>query len=73
MVPPCCLLPSALGEITAQVADTRALTLTDRYGLRTAILSAALDSTALDEEERAAIDRLLWATRRGLIMSLEDI
>ncbi|ASC72465.1 hypothetical protein XM38_034220 [Halomicronema hongdechloris C2206] len=63
MVAPCCLLPSALGEIMAQVADTRALTLTDRYGLRTAILSSTLD-----DEERAAIDRLLWATRRGLIV-----
>lgn len=56
------LLPGAISEILASVADTGRLTLLDRYGL----LAATLDEN-LPEEERRAINRLLRAIARGRI------
>ncbi|MEB3211757.1 MAG: hypothetical protein VKL39_10390 [Leptolyngbyaceae bacterium] len=62
------LLPSAIGEITAQVARSKEITLADRYGLMAAILS-----DSLKEEERDAIDRLLRAVCRGRFTIVNDI
>lgn len=56
------LLPGAVSEILASVADTGKLTLSDRYGL----LAATLDET-LPEDERLAINRLLRAILRGRV------
>jgi len=62
------LLPGALADLFAQVSQTGRITLADRYGLMAAILD---DSLA--EEERASIDRLLYATRLGRMQLVEDI
>jgi hypothetical protein len=62
------LLPAAIGELTAQVARSRKITLADRYGLMAAILS-----DSLPEEEREAIDRLLRAVCRGRFTVVDDI
>lgn len=60
MAPKCSLLPLAIGEIMVQASMTGHLTVADRYGLMTAILG-----DVLEEEDRAAIDRLLRAVLRG--------
>ena len=62
------LLPSAIGDLTAQVAHSRRITLADRYGLMAAILS-----DSLKDEERDAIDRLLRAACRGRFTIVDDI
>jgi hypothetical protein len=62
------LLPSAIADLTAQVAQSREITLADRYGLMAAILSESLP-----EEERQAIDRLLRAVCRGRFTIVDEI
>ncbi|MEM7771838.1 MAG: hypothetical protein AAGA75_18900 [Cyanobacteria bacterium P01_E01_bin.6] len=62
------LLPSAIGDLTAQVAKSQEITLADRYGLMAAILS-----DSLLEEERAAVDRLLRAVCRGRFVMVSKI
>jgi|GEM_PF-280699 len=62
------LLPSAIADLTAQVAQTRQITLADRYGLMAAILS-----DSLQEEEREAIDRLLRAVCRGRFYIVDEL
>ncbi|MGE5658173.1 MAG: hypothetical protein ACM37W_16340 [Actinomycetota bacterium] len=62
------LLPGAISELIATVAETHCLTLADRYGLMAAILE-----DSLDEEERFSIDRLLRAIRRGQIQVVEQV
>ncbi|WP_017302953.1 hypothetical protein [Spirulina subsalsa] len=54
------LIPGALADIMASVADTQTLTIGDRYGLMAALLD-----DSLQEDERRAIDRILHAVRRG--------
>ena len=56
------LVSGAIGEILAVTADTRYLSLADRYALMAAILSESLD-----EEETRAINRLLRFVVRGRI------
>ncbi|NEO84867.1 MAG: hypothetical protein F6J87_11520 [Spirulina sp. SIO3F2] len=56
------LIPGAIFDILASVADTGQLTLCDRYGLMAAILDEQLS-----EDERRAIDRLLRSVRRGRV------
>lgn len=56
------LLPGAIFEILASVAQTGTLTLLDRYGLLAAIMN-----DEINEEERRAIDRLLRSIQRGRI------
>lgn len=56
------LLPNAISEMLASVAETGQLTLCDRYGLMAAILEENLK-----EEELQAINRLLHAVQRGRI------
>lgn len=58
--PPLCLLPDAIADMTAQAAGSKQLALADRYGLLAAVMT-----DTLTEEERAAVDRLLRAVRRG--------
>ena len=62
------LLPSALGELFAQVASTGTITEADRYGL----MAAIMDET-LGEEERCAIDRMLHAFCRGRLRMVKEI
>ena len=62
MIPPVQLLPGAMSEILASVADTGVLTLSDRYGL----MAATLDDS-LNEEERRAVDRLIRRIVRGRV------
>lgn len=62
------LLPSALSELVAQVAESANVTLADRYGLMAAILDESLE-----DEERAAIDRLLRAVRRGRFQIVNEL
>ena len=62
------LLPGALGELFAQVSNSRRITLADRYGLMAALLEEELT-----EQERAAIDRLLRAIRRGQLQIVNEI
>lgn len=59
------LLPGAISAILADVAETRTLTLSDRFGLLAAILEENLS-----EDERRAIDRLLRSVRRGRVTLL---
>ncbi|MBP0019706.1 MAG: hypothetical protein J7647_19405 [Cyanobacteria bacterium SBLK] len=56
------LIPGALFELFASAVNTGTLTIGDRYGLMAAILEENLS-----EEERDAVNRLLYAVRRGNI------
>lgn len=56
------LLPDAVSELFASVAQTGKLTLADRYGLMAALLHESLD-----EEEITALNRLLRAVMRGKV------
>ena len=62
------LLPGAISEMIATVADTHTLTTADRYGLMAAILD-----DSLPEEDRRSIDRLLRSLRRGYIQVIDEI
>lgn len=54
------LLPGAISDLFAQASSTNQITLADRYGLLAALLEESIT-----EEERASIDRLLYALYRG--------
>lgn len=54
------LLPGAISDLFAQASSTNQITLADRYGLLAALLE-----DSITEEERASIDRLLYALNRG--------
>ncbi|MEM8637199.1 MAG: hypothetical protein AAGG51_00070 [Cyanobacteria bacterium P01_G01_bin.54] len=56
------LLPGAVPEILADAAETQVLTQHNRLGLLVAILAEDLPA-----EEHRAIDRLLYAVKRGRI------
>ena len=56
------LLPGAINEIMASVAENYSLTKSDRYGLMAAILD---DATS--EEERRSVDRLLRSVVKGRV------
>ncbi len=62
------LLPGAIGEMIAQVSQTRQLTKADRYGLMAAIITEAIS-----DEERQAIDRLLRSVVRKRIQINNEI
>lgn len=68
MLLPTNLLPFGISELFAQASKTRALTKADRYGLMTAIMD-----DSITEEERQAIDRLLYAIRRGRLQMVNEI
>jgi hypothetical protein len=65
---PVTLLPGAISEILASVADSCRLTKADRYGLMAALLEEYLP-----EEERRAIDRLLRSLRKGRIQVVDEL
>ena len=62
------LLPTAIAELFVQVTRTGKLTQADRYGLMAAVMSERLD-----EEERSAIDRLLYSLRRGRLQLTDEL
>lgn len=68
MQPPLHLIPSALGELFAEVNDTGCITIADRYGL----MAAIFDDSLTDEEKRS-IDRLLRAVCRGKIKLVNEL
>ncbi len=57
-----CLLPDAISEMFAQAMKTGKITLADRYGLMTAFLESALT-----EDERNSVNRLLYCVRKGRV------
>ncbi|MFM9265913.1 hypothetical protein [Tychonema sp. BBK16] len=62
------LIPSALGELFAEVNQNGYITLADRYGL----MAAIFDET-LTQEEKRAINRLLRAVCRGRIKLVNEL
>ncbi|MCC3501937.1 MAG: hypothetical protein JGK23_03335 [Microcoleus sp. PH2017_19_SFW_U_A] len=62
MQTPVNLIPSALGELFAEVNHRGYITIADRYGL----LAAIFDET-LTEDDKRSIDRLLRSVCRALI------
>jgi hypothetical protein len=68
MIQPPNLLPGAISEMIAAIADTHTITKADRYGLMAAILD-----DSLPEEDRRSIDRLLRSLRRGYVKVVDEI
>lgn len=62
------IIPGAIADLFAQVTDSGQLTLADRYGLMAALLE-----DAMTDEERASVDRLLYAFRRGRMKIVSEI
>ncbi len=62
------LLPGAISDLFAQVSHSGMITLADRYGLLAAMLE-----DALSDEEREAIDRLLYGLYRGRMKMVSEI
>ncbi|MDA0672369.1 MAG: hypothetical protein O3C67_01500 [Cyanobacteria bacterium] len=60
-------LSLAISDIYAQTLRTRRITRSHRQ-----MLMDAMRSNALGEEERSAIDRLLWSTTRGRVELVND-
>ncbi len=56
------LLPGAINEIMASVAENSSLTQSDRYGLMAAVLD-----DSISEEERCSVNRLLRSVVRGRV------
>lgn len=53
-------LPNTLADIVSETQDSGKITQSDRYGLLALLLQ-----NSLSEEEAVAINRLLYAVRRG--------
>jgi hypothetical protein len=62
------LLPGAISDLFAQVTTSGTITLADRYGLMAALLE-----DSITEDERASIDRLLYALHRGRMKVVNEI
>jgi len=62
------LLPCAIADLFAQATCSGQLTLADRYGILAAVMAEELDS-----EERTAIDRMLYAVRRGRMQLADEL
>lgn len=62
------LLPGAISEILASVADSHRITKADRFGLMAAILDESLP-----EEERYAVDRVLRSLVKGRIEIVDEL
>lgn len=60
------LIPGSIAAILASTSITGYITKADRYGL----LAATLDES-LDPEDREAVNRLLYAIRRGKIKIID--
>lgn len=68
MAPLLSLLPSALSDLYVQASLSGTITLADRYGL----LAALLDES-MGDEERLAIDRMIWAVRKGRMKLTDEL
>ena len=68
MFTPVRLLPGAIDDLFAQVSNSGKITLADRYGLMAALLE-----DSLTEDEKAAIDRLLYSLCRGKMKVVNEI
>lgn len=64
-----CLLEGALPELFAQATQSGRLTKADRYG----ILAALLQAETLTDEEKFAIDRMLFAVSRGRVQLVDEV
>lgn len=62
------MIPGAVSDLFVQVISSRKITLADRYGLLAALLE-----DSLTEEERASIDRILYALHRGRVEVVDEI
>lgn len=62
------LLPNAISELYAQVSNSGKVTLADRYGLMAAVLDESLD-----EEERMAVNRILYAIHKRKLVVVDEI
>lgn len=62
------LLPGAIYNMMATVADKGYLTLADRYGLMAAILDESLS-----EDEQRSLNRLLRSVVRGRVKIVEEL
>lgn len=62
------LLPGAVSDLFAQASSSSKITLADRYGLLAALLE-----DSLPEDERASIDRILYALYRGRMKVVSEI
>lgn len=61
------LLDFAFAELFAQASVSGQITLADRYGLQAALLKESLG-----DEEKHAIDRLLYGIRKGRIKLVNE-
>ena len=66
MESPLKLLPGSIANILAEVTSSKCLTEADRYGLM-----AAVFDESLSEDERRAINRILYSVMRGRISVVE--
>ena len=62
------LLPNAISELYAQVSNSGQVTLADRYGLMAAVLDESLD-----EEERMAVNRIIYGIYKKKLMIVDEI
>ncbi|HEY9644065.1 MAG TPA: hypothetical protein V6C57_26470 [Coleofasciculaceae cyanobacterium] len=62
------LLEFAIAELFVQVSLSGRITLADRHGLQAALLTESLS-----DEERFAIDRLLYAVRKGRVKMVNEL
>lgn len=68
MFAPVALLPNAVPELFARVAETGQVTIADRYGLMAAVLDESIS-----DEERFALDRVLRAVCRGRFQMVDEL
>jgi hypothetical protein len=61
------LLPVSISELFAEVSNTGKITLLDQ-----AVLLAAISNDTTPEEEKQAIERILYAIRLGRVQVIED-
>jgi hypothetical protein len=62
------LLPSAIPDLFAEVSKSGKITLADRYGLMAALLDESIS-----DEEKGAIDRILYSVRKGRLQMVDDL
>ena len=62
------LLPGAISDLFAESSSSHQITLADRYGLLAALLE-----DSISEEERASIDRMLYALHRRRMRVVSEI
>lgn len=62
------LLPNAISELYAQVTNSGQVTLADRYGLMAAVLD-----DSLDEEQRMAVNRIIYGIQRRKLVVVDQI